>query len=73
MKKIPIQTSTGADLLAGEGAIYLRIKKNLLICSTPKHMSKVSLVSWELLISQRTFFLVKLQYCFKKLINETVF
>jgi hypothetical protein len=59
MKKILIQTSMGADLLAGGGAIYLRIEKNLLICSTPKHMSKVSLVSWELLMSQRTFFSCK--------------
>jgi hypothetical protein len=34
--------------LARGGAVYLCFKKNLLVCFTPKHKSKVSLVSREL-------------------------
>jgi hypothetical protein len=40
----PLET----DLLARGGVVYLRVEKNPLVCPTPNHRSKSSLVSREL-------------------------
>ena len=39
---VKVRILSETDLLAGEGAVYLRIEKNPLVCPTSKHRSKIS-------------------------------
>jgi hypothetical protein len=45
---VTVQIPSGANLVAGGGIVYFHIEKNLLVCSTPKHRSKVNPVSRQL-------------------------